>query len=79
MVHQHSLSLNQYFSVAENLSLPNMPLFTGHKKNIHAVQSFFSHYDVTLDPSVLVEQLNASDHVFVEILKHVYPQPKLLS
>lgn len=78
MVHQHSLSLNQYFSVAENLSLPNMPLFTGRKKNIHAVQSFFSHYDVTLDPSVLVEQLNASDQVFVEILKHVYPQPKLL-
>ena len=78
MVHQHSLSLNQYFTVAENLSLPKMPLFTGQKKAVHTVQSFFSHYGVTLDPSFPVEQLNVSDQVFIDILKHVFPKPKLL-
>lgn len=78
MVHQHTLSLNQYFTVAENLSLANMPVFIGQKEILHAVHAFFTHYGITLDPSTLVDHLNVSDRIFVDILKHIYPKPKLL-
>ncbi|MFO7570404.1 MAG: ATP-binding cassette domain-containing protein, partial [Smithellaceae bacterium] len=78
MVHQHTLSLNRYFTIAENLALANMPIFTGQKATIHAVEAFFAQHGVTLDPATLVEKLNVSDQIFVDILKHIYPKPRLL-
>lgn len=81
MVHQQTLSLNTYFTVAENFSsLINTPLYhlTWKRKRNRAAQAFFDHYGIDLDPDILVERLPQADQVFVDILKHLYTGPRLL-
>ncbi len=81
MVHQQTLSLNKYFTIAENFSsLINTPLyhFTWKGKRNRVAQAFFDSYDIDLNPDIPVEQLPLSDQIFVDILKHLYTNPRLL-
>ncbi len=81
IVHQHVLSLNERFSVAENLFLTRGPFFENLKWKYEAVktaQLFLSEHDIDLNPQTLVDKLNLSDRILVDILKHIYVRPKLL-
>lgn len=80
IVHQHALSLNKYFTVAENFFLtsafPHVFLF--QKRAFRAVQAFFDQHQIDLDPTSLVKDLPVADQIFVDILKQIYLQPTLL-
>lgn len=80
IVHQQILSLNERFTVAENLFLSSAPFhrLIWKQKTVQAVADFFTRYHVTLDPLIPVEQLKIPDRIFVEILKHLYARPRLL-
>ena len=80
MVHQHVLSLNERVTVAENLFLTTAPynaLARKHKM-IEAATAFLSQYDIDLDPLIRVKNLNLPERIFVDILKHLYANPRLL-
>ena len=80
MVHQHTLSLNERVTVAENLFLATAP-FTAlvwKRKMIQAAEAFLSQYEIDLDPLTPVKTLNLPDRIFVDILKHLYANPRLL-
>ena len=79
MVHQHTLSLNPYFSIAENFALDSTPnhKLRSRKKNLAAARAFLAQYELDLDPTMLVKNLPAADQIFVDILKHIYARPKL--
>ena len=80
IVHQQILSLNERFSVAENLFLTTAPFhrLIWRQKTVRAVTDFLARYHVTLDPQLPVDQLKISDRIFVEILKQLYARPRLL-
>jgi ABC-type multidrug transport system ATPase subunit/two-component sensor histidine kinase len=80
MVHQHTLSLHERFTVAENLFLTTAPYkkLTWRYTTFQAAKALLSRYGVDIDPATKVEQLNLSDRVVVDILKHVSTQPRLL-
>jgi signal transduction histidine kinase/ABC-type molybdenum transport system ATPase subunit/photorepair protein PhrA len=82
MVHQHQISLNTCFSVAENFSFANVPinkfLWKNKKRLVGTAQSFLSQYRVDINPSIPIKNLSSSAQIFVDILKHIYPQPRLL-
>lgn len=79
MVHQHTLSLNPYFSIAENFALDSTPNYKlrSRKKNLAAAREFLAQYEIELDPTMLVKDLAAADQIFVDILKHIYARPRL--
>lgn len=79
MVHQHTLSLNPYFSIAENFALDSTPNYKlrSRKKNLAAAQEFLTQYEIDLDPTMPVKNLAAADQIFVDILKHIYARPRL--
>jgi signal transduction histidine kinase/ABC-type multidrug transport system ATPase subunit len=79
MVHQHILSLNERFTVAENLFLTTAPFNTLKWKyeTVKAAKSLLAQYEVDIDPLTLVEQLNLSDRTLVDVLKHLYANPRL--
>ena len=81
VVHQHTLSLNEHFSVAENLFLTTGPFFQKSDrkyKNIKRAQMFLQRHEIDIDPLTPVGELNLSDRILIDILKHLYPRPKLL-
>ena len=80
MVHQHTLSLMEHFTVAENLFLTTVPFNRLARKHqmVYAVTAFFSAYDVDLEPRMPVKNLNLPDRIFVDILKHLYANPRVL-
>jgi signal transduction histidine kinase/ABC-type multidrug transport system ATPase subunit len=80
MVHQHKLSLSECFTVAENLFLTTASFNKLARKHemVAAATSFLSQYEVDLDPLIPVKKLNVSERIFVDILKHIYPGPRLL-
>ncbi len=80
MVHQHVLSLNERVSVAENLFLSTAPFNTLARKHkmLRSAASFLSQYKVDFDPRISVKKLNLPDRIFVDILKHLYANPRLL-
>jgi signal transduction histidine kinase/ABC-type branched-subunit amino acid transport system ATPase component len=78
MVQQHTLSLNKSFTISENFSLTNMPLLIRKQKTLESAVSFLAQYHVELDPSLPVEKFNIPDQIFIDILKHIYPRPRLL-
>jgi ABC-type sugar transport system ATPase subunit len=47
MVHQHTLSLNPYFSIAENFALDSTPNYKlrSRKKNLAAAREFLAQID----------------------------------
>ena len=81
LVHQQILSLNGKFTVAENLFLTTTPFFrklAWRYETLRQASAFLEAYDVEIDPFMLVEDLNPSDQILVDILKHIYVQPRLL-
>ena len=81
MVYQQT-SLNEYFTVAENLFFTDTRVYKfrwNNKKHLlHAANSLLSHYKIDLDPSIILKYLSSSDRILVDILKHIYSHPKLL-
>jgi signal transduction histidine kinase len=80
MVQQHALSLNPYFSIADNFGLDSTPVYRLWRKRHtrQAVQAFLTRCAIALDPAALVKEFNVADQTFIDILKHIYPHPKLL-
>lgn len=81
-VYQQS-SLNEYFTVAENLFFtePSLNKWFGwrnKKRMISSSQALFTKYQIDLDPNAVVKRLSLSDQILVDLLKHLYPQPRLL-
>ncbi len=81
MVYQE-VCLNEHFTVAENLFFASagMNTFRWNKKKhlFEATQKLFTSYGFAIDPGLPVKNLNLSDRALVDILKHIYPNPKLL-
>jgi ABC-type branched-subunit amino acid transport system ATPase component/nitrogen-specific signal transduction histidine kinase len=80
MVHQHILSLNERFTVAENLFLTTAPYrkLTWKYETVKAAKALLAQYEVDIDPLTPVEKLNLSDRILVDILKHLHSTPRLL-
>ncbi len=80
MVQQHILSLNPYFSIADNFSLDSRPLYKRWRKKhaLQAARTFFSQYAIDLDPATPVQKFSDPERLFIDILKHIYPHPRLL-
>ena len=81
MVYQE-LYLNKNFTVAENLFFANRTMnkfgWNSKKQLIKATEHLLASYDFDIDPSMPLKNLNLSDRAVVDILKHIYPNPKLL-
>ncbi|GAK55594.1 histidine kinase [Candidatus Vecturithrix granuli] len=81
MVYQE-VCLNEHFTVAENLFFASaaMNAFRWNKKKhiLQATQRLFASYGFEIDPGLPLKHLNLSDRALVDILKHIYPNPKLL-
>ena len=80
MVQQHALALNPYFSVADNLALDSAPPYRRWRKrrSLQAAQAFLDRHHIPLDAAVRVNTLPLQERVFVDILKRIYAQPRLL-
>jgi len=81
LVHQQILSLNEKFTVAENLFFTAASFFrslTWRYEKLRRASAFLQAYNVNIDPLTLVADLNPSDQILVDILKHIYVQPRLL-
>jgi signal transduction histidine kinase/ABC-type multidrug transport system ATPase subunit len=80
MVHQTIPSLNEKFTVAENLFLTDIPRFSykWKYKLIQKARKLLANYQIDIDPLTLVSQLNLSDRILIDILKHLRVKPKLL-
>ena len=81
MVHQHQLSLNEHFSVAENLFLTAGPYIETLKwkyETLQAAQALLAQHQIDLNPELPVAKLNLSDRILIDILKHLQARPKLL-
>ncbi len=81
VVHQHTLSLNERFSVAENLFFTTGPFFEKTERKyetIEKAQTFLLRHKIDINPQVRVGDLNLSDRILIDILKHLYIRPKLL-
>jgi ABC-type sugar transport system ATPase subunit len=80
IVTQHN-PLFDDFTVANNILVNNRfrssPFFNSKQLKRTAGQ-FLQATGFDLDPSALLKNLNQSDRVVVDILKHIYPQPELL-
>ena len=81
MVYQE-LCLNTNFTVAENLFFANKTInafgWNSKKRLLNAAEHLLAAYNFDIDPSMPLKHLNLSDRAIVDILKHIYPQPKLL-
>lgn len=81
MVYQE-ICLNEYFTVAENIFLANATLtrfgWNNKKRLLQAAESLVASYHFGIDSSLPVKNLNLSDRTIVDILKHIYPNPRLL-
>ncbi|MCP4396830.1 MAG: ATP-binding cassette domain-containing protein [bacterium] len=76
-------SLNEYFTVAENLFFTDHSMnkwfgWNNKKRMLARAKTLFDDYHVDIDPSSPLKRLSLSDRILVNILKHIYPQPKLL-
>ncbi|PIE34276.1 histidine kinase [candidate division KSB3 bacterium] len=81
IIHQHTLSLNKRFTVAENLFLTTGPFVEGLKwkyETILKAREYLEQHDIDLDPMTPVAELNLSDRILLDILKHLYTPPRLL-
>ncbi len=80
IAHQHIHSLSDCFTIAENFFLTRAPFrkLLWKQEMINAATSFFDRYQIGLDPLKMVEDLTFSERIFVDILKLLYAQPKLL-
>lgn len=81
-VYQQS-SLNEYFTVAENLFFSEKSLnkwfgWRNKKRMISTAEALFAQYQIDIDPTELVKRLVLSDQILVDLFKHLYPQPRLL-
>lgn len=70
--------LFSHFTVASNLLINHTRFLFNHKKRIRESEAFLKKYDIQLDPTEILENLNLSDKVLVDILKHLYRKPRLL-
>jgi signal transduction histidine kinase/ABC-type branched-subunit amino acid transport system ATPase component len=80
MVHQNIFSLNERFTVAENLflTMPSSKKLPWKYDVWQAAKSLFAQYDIDMDPMIPVQQLNLSERTLVDILKHLHARPRLL-
>ncbi len=81
MVQQQTLSLNPYFSIADNFALDSRPLYKlwRKKQSLRAARDFLEKWGLShIDPATPVNALSVPDRLFIDILKHLYQQPKLL-
>lgn len=81
MVYQE-VCLNEHFTIAENLFLANKQIhkfgWNSQRHLLQATESLLASYGFELDPAMPLKNLNLSDRALVDILKHIYPNPKLL-
>lgn len=80
MVHQNIFSLNERFTVAENLFL-TMPIskkLPWKYEVWQAAKTLFEQYELDMDPMIPVQQLNLSERTLIDILKHLHARPRLL-
>ncbi len=74
--------LVENFTVAENIFLDNRGTsthpFVSRKNNLEKAELFCRKYDFPVNPNAFIKNLKLSDRVLVDILKHLYKQPKLL-
>jgi signal transduction histidine kinase/ABC-type branched-subunit amino acid transport system ATPase component len=80
MVHQHIPTLNDQFTVAENLFLTTAPfnILKWKYKTVKAARSLLQQYGVDINPLTPVAKLNLSDRMLIDILKHLHTNPRLL-
>jgi PAS domain S-box-containing protein len=69
------------FSVAENIVIDGrigiLPLTTS-AGSVRRARRFIEGLQLAIEPTALVRNLNRSDRALVDILKHLYPDPRLL-
>lgn len=80
IVTQHT-PLLENFSIAENIVLTHnigiLPLLSG-AGSIRKVRAFLQKFPFDIDPTLPVKSLNLSDRALIDLLKHLYPEPRLL-
>jgi len=73
--------LFDHFSVAENIMIDHhiglFPFLT-RKASERKVRKFFHTLPFAIHPTTLLHSLNLADKALIDILKHLYPKPKLL-
>ncbi len=80
VITQHNPLIDD-FTVADNILIDGrigvLPRITG-SVTIRKARDFIQKLNVSLDPTCPVRDLNRSDRALVDILKHLYPDPRLL-
>lgn len=81
MVHQQ-VHLNEYFTLAENLFFPGKRIgnvvWHSKKRMNKEAEALLKKYNIDLDPTMLLKQLNLADQTLVDILKSMSKKPKVL-
>jgi ribose transport system ATP-binding protein len=81
MVHQQNLLFYES-TVAENILITSTraqsSIFVNRKKIIQQTTGFLNRLGIDIDPNSRLKDLTSSDRVLVDILHHVYPNPRLL-
>jgi PAS domain S-box-containing protein len=81
MVPQHS-SFFEDFSIAENLFINNPTVdvlsLSNRKKFMHTAMNFLEEIHIPLNPLELLRNLPLPEKTLVDVLKHIYVNPKVL-
>ncbi len=73
--------LFDHFTVANNIMIDKAPFLLrlfNHNTLFKSVSSFFSEYEIALNPLSIVGDLNLSDRVMVDFCKHIFIRPNIL-
>ena len=80
IVTQHN-PLFEHFTVADNIMISDKTDRSPFFSEFHSVRKaneYLKKLNLNLNPAAILKNLNLSDKVLVDILKHLFPNPKLL-